>query len=44
MTKVPKSTLARISSGDTSPTMDQMEQLARGLKIRISDLYTSDYQ
>ena len=44
MTKVPKSTLARISSEETSPTMGQMEQLARGLKIRISDLYTSDYQ
>lgn len=44
MTGIPKSTIADIASGRTSPRMDTMEQLAKGLKMRISDLYESPYQ
>lgn len=44
MTGIPKSTIADIASGRTIPRMDVMEQLAKGLKMRISDLYESLYQ
>lgn len=43
-TGLPKSTIADIMSGKTSPRMDTMERLAAGLKVRISDLYESPYQ
>lgn len=44
MTGIPKSTIADIASGKTIPRMDIMEQLAKGLKMHISDLYESPYQ
>lgn len=44
LTGVPRSTIADITSGKTSPRMDTMEQLAAGLKVRIADLYESDFQ
>lgn len=44
MTGVSKSTINRISNSQISPTMDVMEQLAKGLGIKISDLYSSDFQ
>ena len=44
MTGVSKSTINRISNNQISPTMDVMEQLAKGLGIKISDLYSSDFQ
>lgn len=44
MTGVSKSTINRIVNGQISPTMDTMEQLAKGLNIKISDLYESDFQ
>lgn len=44
MTGVPRSTIADIASGKASPRMDTMEQLAAGLKVRITDLYESPYQ
>lgn len=44
LTGVPRSTVADIMSGRTSPRMDTMEQLAAGLKVRIADLYESDFQ
>ena len=44
LTGVPRSTIADIMSGRTSPRMDTMEQLAAGLKVRIADLYESDFQ
>lgn len=43
-TGLPKSTVADIMSGQKSPRMDTMEQLAKGLKVRISDLYESPYK
>lgn len=44
MTGLSRSTVHRVECGAVSPTMDQMEQLAAGLKVRISDLYHSDFQ
>ena len=43
MTKVPKSTINDIMNGK-SPRLDTLEQLAAGLKVRISDLYDSPYK
>lgn len=44
MTGLSRSTVHRIECGAVRPSMDQMEQLAAGLKVRISDLYHSDFQ
>ncbi|QUO31556.1 helix-turn-helix transcriptional regulator [Faecalicatena sp. Marseille-Q4148] len=43
LTGLSKSTISRITNGDVSPTADTLEQLAKGLKIRISDLIESDF-
>ncbi len=39
-----KSTLNNIENGKTSPTMDQMERIAKALDMRIGDLYESKYK
>lgn len=44
LTGIPRSTISDIISGRTSPRMDTMERLAAGLKVRISDLYESDFK
>lgn len=44
MTGIPKSTISDIVSGKTMPRIDTLEVIAKGLKIRISDLYESDYK
>lgn len=44
ITGVPKTTVSKIANGQISPRMDTMEQLAKGLRIKISDLYESDFQ
>lgn len=44
MTGISKSTVHRIANGKVSPTADTLELLAKGLKIRISDLYESDFK
>lgn len=44
MTGVPKSTVNKIANEQISPRMSTMEQLAKGLRIKISDLYESDFQ
>lgn len=41
---ISKSTLHNIETEKTSPTMNQMEQIAKALNFRISDLYQSDYK
>lgn len=38
------STLNNIENGKTSPTMWQMEQIAKALNLKISDLYVSKYK
>lgn len=42
LTGVPKSTIADIVSGTISPQLDTMEQLAKGLNVRITDLLETD--
>lgn len=44
MTGVSKSAVNKIMNGEVSPTLDTLERLAKGLKMRISDLYESPYQ
>lgn len=43
-TGISKSTINRIANGEISPTADTLELLAKGLKLRISDLINSPYQ
>ena len=43
LTGIPKSTLEDIYSG-RMPRMDTMESIARGLKVRITDLFESPYK
>lgn len=42
MSGVPKSTISDIMNGRTSPRLDTLEQLARALDSRITDLFESD--
>lgn len=44
MTGVSKSTIDRIMNGTVSPTLDTLEELAIGLKVRITDLFDSPYK
>lgn len=44
MTGVSKSTVSRIANNQIIPRLDTMEELAKGLHIKISDLYESDFQ
>lgn len=44
MTGVSKSAVNKIMNGEVSPTLDTLERLAKGLKVRISDLYESPYK
>lgn len=43
-TGVSKSTINRIMREEVSPTADTLELLAKGLKVRISDLIESPYK
>ena len=44
VTGVSKSTLNNIENGKTSPTLANLEKVAKGLGCRISDLYESEYK
>lgn len=44
MTGVSKSTVSRIANDQIVPRLDTLEELAKGLHIKISDLYESDFQ
>ena len=44
MTGIPASTISDIMNGKSMPRMDTMEMLAKGLRIKISDLYNSPYK
>jgi transcriptional regulator with XRE-family HTH domain len=44
MTGVSKSAVNKIMNGEVSPTIDNLERLAKGLKVRISDLIDSPYK
>ena len=39
-----KSTLNNIENEKNSPTMAQMEAIAKALNVRITDLFESDYK
>ena len=43
-TGISKSTINRIMREEVSPTADTLELLAKGLKVRISDLIESPYK
>ena len=44
VTGVSKSTLNNIENGKTSPTLANLEKIAKGIGCRISDLYESEYK
>ena len=44
VTGVSKSTLNNIENGKTSPTLANLEKIAKGLGCRISVLYESEYK
>lgn len=44
VTGVSKSTLNNIENEKTSPTLANLEKIAKGLGCRISDLYESEYK
>lgn len=44
MTGVSKSTINRIVNGQVSPTLDTVEQLAKSLHLKVTDLFESDIQ
>lgn len=44
MTGISKSAISKIMNDEASPTLDTLERLAKGLKVRISDLFDSPYK
>lgn len=44
LTGVSKSSIQRIMNNEISPSADTLELLAKGLKVRISDLLDSPYK
>ena len=44
VTGVSKSTLNNIENGKTSPTLANLEKVAKGLGCRICDLYESEFK
>lgn len=43
LTGIGKTTLNNIENGRTSPTLWQLERIAAALHVRISSLYSSEY-
>lgn len=44
LTDIPKSTIADIQNNKTMPRMDTMENLAKGLRVKITDLFDSPFK
>ena len=44
MTGISKSTINNIMNEKYSPTLDNLEQIAKALKVRITDLFDSPYK
>lgn len=44
LTGIPKSTLRRIAIEKVSPSLTQLKQIAKGLNIRITDLFEDEYK
>lgn len=43
LTGVKRGTIHNIITGKTIPTLDVLEKLAKGLKVKITDLIESEY-
>lgn len=43
LTGVPKSTIGKLCNGSI-PRLDTLEKIARGLQVRMQDLYDSPYK
>lgn len=41
---ISKSSIQRMESGIVSPTMDKMEKLAKAMRVKITELFDSDYK
>jgi len=44
LTGISKSTLNNIENGRVSPTIKQLEAIAKALEVKITDLYESQYK
>lgn len=44
MTGVPRSTLSRIENEESSPTLEMIEEIAKGMHMKITDLFQSEYK
>lgn len=44
MTGISKTTLNNIERGKVSPTLKELEAIAKALDVKIGDLYESDYK
>ena len=44
MTGIAKTTLNNIENGLVSPTLRQLEAIARALDVKMTDLFTSEYK
>lgn len=44
MTGIGKTTLNNIENGLVSPTLRQLEAIARALDVKMTDLFTSEYK
>jgi transcriptional regulator with XRE-family HTH domain len=44
MSGIPRSTISDIMNEKHSPTLDNMELLAKALKVHITDLFESEYK
>lgn len=44
MTGIGKTTLNNIENGLVSPTLRQLEVIARALDVKMTDLFTSEYK
>lgn len=44
LAELSKSTISNIENNIVSPTMNQMENLAKSLEVKITDLFESDFK
>ena len=44
LTGISKTTLNTIENGQTSPTLRQLEEIAKALNVKIGELFESEYK
>lgn len=44
LTQLSKSTINNIENAKTSPTLEELECIAKALDVKMSDLYNSEYK